>query len=133
MITIGQDMAKAKVQAVERINEMIGARRAEYITTTPGQEAIYAAKDAEARRYLAMSPPPADLTGFPFLAAEVGITAPDAASLAQLWVQMAEQWRQVVAQMEQLRIGAIATIKVAATKGEVDSEVAFVKTTLEAL
>ena len=89
---------------------------------------IYLAKEAEAVRYLAETP--ATLDGYPMLAAEVGITAPTAYELAQLWVNMSDLWRGIAAQIETARLGAIYQIETAPDAAAVD---AIVAAALEAL
>lgn len=97
--------------ALADVNRTIGEVRSAYITTIPGQEMIYLAKEAEARAWLAdPAPDPAD---YPLLVAEIGITAPDAAQLAQLWLNMAALWRGVAATLEALRLGTAAALSAA--------------------
>ena len=79
-----------------------------FITAPPGQDLIHQAKEAEARAWItatnaastipATGPAPV-LADFPLLSAE--ITAPDAHSLAQLWLSMATLWRRAAAGLEQ--------------------------------
>ncbi|MCL4064961.1 hypothetical protein M3484_00005, partial [Pseudomonas sp. GX19020] len=80
----------------------ITTARARLITALPGQDMIYLAKEAEARAWVEASAP--DMAGFPLLAAEIGITAPDADQLAQLWLNMADLWRSAAAGLEALRL-----------------------------
>lgn len=83
------------------------------ITVLPGQEMTYQAEEAEAARWLADPvPDPADC---PLLVAEIGITAPDAHQLAQLWLNMAAIWRQTAAGLEALRLSVGAAIEAAET------------------
>ncbi len=102
---------RVKARAVARINDAASSLRQHYITVIPGQEMIYLAKEAEAVRYLAEAPE--TLTEYPMLAAEVGITAPTAYELAQLWANMSALWRQVAAQIETARLTAIYAIEAA--------------------
>lgn len=111
------DLAPVRAAAIGRINTRSGEARSRYITTTPGQEMIYLRKETEAARFITDGAP-ADLTDFPFLLAEIGITTPTADELAQLWLNLAHLWRQVGSQIETLRLGAIRDI-VAATDARV--------------
>ncbi|SEN77239.1 hypothetical protein SAMN04488103_107184 [Gemmobacter aquatilis] len=106
-------LAEAKAQARAEIS----AARATMITTLPGQQMIYMAKEAEAARYIADPAP--DLATYPLLAAEIGITAPDAWQLAQIWLAMADLWRQAAAGLEALRLGTAAAVAAAGTVAEV--------------
>jgi hypothetical protein len=110
---------RVKARAVARINANASSLRGQYITVIPGQEMIYLAKEAEAVRYLAETPETLD--GFPMLAAEVGITAPTAYELAQLWANMSALWRQVAAQIETARLTAIYAIEAAEDAAAVDA------------
>ena len=121
-------LSEVQAKAVAQINVSAGAKRAEYVTVTPGQEMIYLAKEAEATRYLAESP--VTLDGYPLLAAEVGITAPSAHELAQIWLNMSALWRQVAAAIEAIRLSAIQSITAA---NDPDSIEGHIQTALDAL
>ena len=121
-------LERVKARAVARVNEAASSLRGQYITVIPGQEMIYLAKEAEAVRYLAETP--STLDGFPMLSAEVGLTAPTAYELAQLWVNMSDLWRGIAAQIETARLGAIYQIETAPDAAAVD---AIVAAALEAL
>ena len=112
-------LAEAKAQARAEITTRISAARSAMITTLPGQQMIYLAKEAEAARYI--SDPAPDLATYPLLAAEIGITAPDAWQLAQIWLGMADLWRQAAAQLEALRLGTAAAVEAAGTVAEGDA------------
>lgn len=122
-------LARVKARALSRINEVSGSMRAQYVTVIPGQEMIYLAKETEAARYLADPAP--DLAEYPMLSAEVGLTAPTAYELAQLWVNMSDLWRGIAAQIETWRLGTIAQIETAADVATVDAIAAAALATLE--
>ena len=111
MIEFGQNLAVCKSLAIARINEASGLARQRYITTSPGQDMIYIAKEREALAFLAASTD--DLTTYPLLAAEVGVTAPTAWELAQVWANVAVYWRAVAAQIEGVRMRALVQIETA--------------------
>ncbi len=106
-------IAAARAAAIGRINAIAGALRRTFITSIPGQEMLYLAKEAEARAWVADSAP--DMADYPLLSAEIGpgLTAPDAGQLAQLWLNMGAQWRQVAAQIETARLGAVYAVEAA--------------------
>ena len=114
---IAADLELAKAAAIARVNGWAASERARHITAIPGQDMIYLAKEAEALRWLAADPAPADLTGYPLLAAEIGITAETPDQLAQLWVHLGQIWRGLAAGIETLRLG---TIKAIAEAGDED-------------
>lgn len=129
----GTALRLAKAAGRSEVNRRIGEVRVQFITDIPGQQAIYSAKEAEARAYLALDPAPLDLTAFPFLAGEVGLTAPDAAALAALWLAMSDRWRSVGSELEQLRLGVSASVEAAESVVEVSAILAELETYLEAI
>ena len=114
-----KELTAAKAIAVASINTLIGNIRAEYITVIPGQEMIYGDKEKEAIAFLAEPTIPSDLTPYPFIEGEVGLTAPSAYEVAQVFVNKAAMWRPLGAQLEQLRVGYGNAIYAATTKQEI--------------
>lgn len=108
----------AKAAARARLSAYIEAARRSLVTPLTGQDMIYLAKEAEAIAWVADGAPV--LAGYPLLAAEVGITAPDADQIAQLWLNMAALWRQMAAQLEALRLSVGAAIDSATTQDAVE-------------
>jgi hypothetical protein len=100
----------------------IANARSQLITDLPGQDMVYLAKEAEARSWVTEVSP--DLADYPLLSAEVGITAPDADQLAQLWLNMAVLWRSTAAQLEALRLSTQAAIAAAETEAEIAAALA---------
>lgn len=110
-------LTQAKATAHAALAARIAAARSALITDLPGQQMIYLAKEAEARAWLADPSP--DLAAYPLLAAEVGLTAPDPATLAQIWLNMAMLWRNAAAGLEATRLALGAAIDAATTVAEV--------------
>ncbi len=111
-------LTRARTQLVERVNRMAGDLRRRIYTDIPGQDALYLEKRAEALAYVAATlaqggTEPALLDAYPLLASEVGITAPSAWQLAQLWLNRSDQFKRVGAATEQARMRAIAAIATA--------------------
>lgn len=113
-LTLSQDVA------IEQINALADGVRRRFITVIAGQEMIYKEKEAEAIRYVAESPEPATLDSYPFIAAEVGITAPTAYQVAQLYLNAAARWRQIGSELENARLGAIIAVETATTTTEIE-------------
>lgn len=126
-------LEEQRATALLAIRDAIGAVRRLFITDLPGQEMVYMAKEIEARAYAALPSPPPDLTDFPLLAAEVGITAPTASELAALWLGMAAAWRAVAAQIEPLRLTANAAAAAATTPTELATALDAISTGLSAI
>ncbi|AWD21625.1 hypothetical protein [Fuscovulum blasticum] len=115
-------LAQAQAAARLRLTAAITRARTALITDLPGQDMIYLAKEAEARAWLADPVP--DPAAYPLLVAEIGITAPDAPSLAQLWLNLAALWRQTAAELEGLRMAVGAAIDAATTPEDVAAALA---------
>lgn len=109
------DLAQLRAEAVRRVDQGAETARQRWITGGSGQAMVYLAKAAEARRYLAATPEPADLTDYPLLSAEVGITATTARDLAQTWLALDADWTAAAARIEGARIASKAAIAAAAT------------------
>lgn len=117
------DMDRVRADAIANVESAIGLRRLEFITDLPGQAMIYQGKEAEALAWIAAGSP-ADLTAWPFLRSEAGITAPDASALATLWMTMAAAWRQIGAALEGQRMSAKAAIAAAVDQTAVSQALA---------
>jgi hypothetical protein len=127
------ELEQLKATRIKEVNAKIGAMRERYITPIPGQEMIYSAKEEEAKAFNAITPRPTDLSEFPFLEAEIGITAPSAQELADLWIQMATDWRTIGPLLEQLRLGTIGAVRAATTAAEVEQAITDLMNSLEGL
>ena len=116
---VAADLDESKAAAAASVNTAIGLVRRKFVTDIPGQDMLYLRKEAEAIRWL--SDPAPDLASFPLISAEIGITGEDGDQIAQVWVNMADLWSGVAAQLETLRLGHIAQIEVAADQAQVDA------------
>lgn len=127
---IARDLESARSAGLASIQAAIAAVRAPFVTDLPGQEMIYQRKEAEARAWLADPAP--DLAHYPFLAREIGITAPTAHELAQIWLNMAAMLTAQGSVLEGLRQSANAAVAAAASATEIDAIVATVVQQLRA-
>jgi hypothetical protein len=125
-------LAEQRETRVGEVNQAIGKVREQFITSIPGQELIYNAKEEEARRYLALEEPPTNMSGFPFLAAETGVLAPTATLVAQTWIGMGIYWREVAASLEGLRMQSINAIRLAPSVSVMDQIVSDLREGLKA-
>ncbi|WP_295080907.1 hypothetical protein [Tabrizicola sp.] len=106
-------LARARTDASLRINGLAGELRLRIYTDIPGQDALYLEKRAEAVAYVAEARgrgEPASLTNYPLLENELGVTAPTAWTLAQLWLNRSDQFKRVGAATERLRMQALIAI-----------------------
>jgi len=105
-----KELVALRVTAVAKVNQKIGNTRLKFITDLPGQEQTYGEKEREAIHYVSTNPDP-NFPGliseaiYPFIYEEcmsVGYTPWEA---AQLFLNMAAQWRPLGAKLEGLRVG----------------------------
>lgn len=114
-------LAAEKRAAVAQVNGMADQVRRMFITPIIGQEMVYLEKEAEARRYLNDLEP--DLSDYPFISAEVGVSAVTAQQVAQLYLNLGAQWRVVGSMLENVRLGSIAAIEAATTLAQISAAV----------
>lgn len=122
------ELQAARQAAIARVNAAAGAIRARFVTQIPAQEMLYLRKEAEARAWIADPAP--DLADYPLLAAEIGVTAPTAAELAQIWLNLAQIWISVAAPLETARLSGVGALEGAATDEAIDTALS---TTLTAI
>ncbi|WP_415183529.1 hypothetical protein [Phaeovulum sp.] len=125
------NLAPLKLDAVAKINQVIGYLRAAITTDIAGQQMIYLRKESEARAWLAEATP--DIAEYPMIAAEVGITGETADQVAQVWVNMAALWTGISAGLEGARIGHISLVDAAQTAAEIDAAVVAFFAVMEAI
>ncbi|WP_145106392.1 hypothetical protein [Cereibacter sediminicola] len=108
---LAAELQEARRAGIGCVNSAADAVRRRYVTMIAGQDMLYLRKEAEARAYLAdPDPDPAD---YPLIMAEVGITAPEAWHVAQVYLGLSAVWISLAAPLETARLGAIAQIEVA--------------------
>lgn len=110
-----KDLGPLRAAAKARIDAAAEERRSAILTPGAGQAAVYAAKQAEARRFQAES-----AIG-PLMMAEIGLTAPDAAALAALWLQREAEWLAAAADIELGRLKAKAAVDAAQTPAAMEA------------
>lgn len=110
------DIDQYEVQLHRRIDRACGEVRKQFITDIPGQSATYTIKEEEARAYAQ------DPSGsYPFLEAEALNTKSDIRDVASQIAGIAEQWRQLGAEIEGLRIGAKRGVSLARERGDYEA------------
>lgn len=105
-----------------RIDADAEGSRGKYITLGAGQAMTYMQKAAEAKAYLAADMP--DMSDYPLLLAEVGITAPTMSEVATVIATAFTQWQQIGAAIESVRLGTKAAIEAAETVDDVKAAAA---------
>lgn len=101
------DLSDAVAKLKIEIDEAAGRARLRYITSVPGQEAVYIEKMRQAKAYLALPSAPATMDDFKYIemeAAQTGATHTQAATRIN---QVATLWgTQISPNIESKRIGA---------------------------
>lgn len=115
------ELAEKRLEMRRLVAEEIRLARLRFITDMPGQDAIYARKKETAVAYLQTDPPPANLDDFPLLQKEVGITAPTAFELAQIWLNLDSLWENVAANLEAIRLSTNAQVDAATSIAELSA------------
>lgn len=113
------DTINRRFQTIEKINRECGELRKKFITSIPGQDMIYQAKEAEATSFLMDNQP--NYIDYPLLSAEVGITGESIYQVAQIIMHMSSMLRRVAAGLEKVRLGGIKRVEDAATIDSIDA------------
>ena len=104
---------------LRRLRRLTSAARCQYVEKVRGQDTVHLRKAEEARRFLAMSSAPNDLSAFPMLNAEVGDMGPR--ELAELWIEKALETDAALARIEAARMTAKRKINKAESEAEIDA------------
>ncbi len=116
-ISVGLDALKTAT--TRRINDAAELCRGRYITSGDGQMMTYLEKITQARSCVSsQSPLESD---YPMLAAEIGITAPTLAGVAEVVIEAYNQWIVIGSAIEAVRRAANIAVLGAKTTGEVKS------------
>lgn len=106
-----------KAETITRINDAAEKCRGKYITPGDGQMMTYLEKINQARACLAVPSP--ETADYPMLAAEVGITAPTLAGVAEIVVAAYNQWLIIGSAIEATRRAANIAVEAADTRAAV--------------
>lgn len=120
------DLRWARTRATQAVNAHAAQLRLYFLTDIPGQDLLYAAKEAEARRWVADTEP--SEADYPLLLAETGITAPTSDQLAQVWLNLAAMWRVDAARLERTRQALLRDIEAATSADEIAAVLDLLKT-----
>jgi hypothetical protein len=127
------DMEPRRELARIGVYTILSQARKSFITDLPGQGMIYLDKELEAKRYLALDPEPEDLTDFPWISHEIGITGQTAYQVAYLFEYKASLWRYVGPIIEALRLEAGNVIDAAQSQADIDAALLHLQTELDKL
>lgn len=130
-----EKIVQTKLSGIYQVNSLIGQKRSEYITDIPGQEMTYLGKEREAREYVSVYTSPLLLPNsinYPFIAADAQAFQVTAYEAAQTILNKANQWRQIGAYLESLRLTANEKIRILVEEAAIESVVTQLKETLYA-
>jgi hypothetical protein len=132
-ITAAKNVALDRREAEDAIDAAAAHVRARF--AAPQKHQIYSDKRAEAIRYLdqVQSGNPVDLSGFPYLAAETGLTADTPIDLAELWLWMDSVWKGAAAAIEQIALSAKAEVRASRDRATIQAIVTATAETLDAI
>lgn len=119
-VSVGLDRLKAALKA--RVDAAAETERLKYITPGAGQAMTYQQKIEEVRA-LAQDTEP-DAANYPLLSAEIGITAPSLEDVATAVLGAYQQWQQIGAAIERVRLGTKAAIDATASREEAEAAAA---------
>ncbi|ARE84995.1 hypothetical protein ROSMUCSMR3_03541 [Roseovarius mucosus] len=123
-VSKARELNVCKAKAKDAVNKRMDQIRSRFITSIAGQSMIYMAKEAEALAYVAATPEPNTVAGweqdYPFIAGEVGSTGSSAYEVAQVFLNLAAQWRDIGAQLEKARIETIQAISLSQSVTDTD-------------
>lgn len=97
-------LEEVRSDALRTLVEEVEMLRRQHVTRALIQDGIYLRKAEEGRRFLSLNATPNDLSAFPMIHAEVGVTTGSATELAELWVRKAVETDAALAQIERQRL-----------------------------
>lgn len=101
-----KDLEAAREWARNEIDRVAGVARSRYITVTPGQDATYQAKYADAQAFVRAGYPEADLALYPWVGKEAEATGMTPREAADSIKAVGDPWNMVIGPtIEGLRIG----------------------------
>ncbi|MGN7869545.1 hypothetical protein [Paracoccus sp. 22332] len=118
-----------KRNGLAEITVLRGRARLAYITDLPGQDMLYMAKAEEARAYLS-DPAPTD-ADYPLVMSEVGITAPTAYEVAQVFANLNSLWRYAAGSLDAACFQAEAAVRQAPDADTIDAILAALAAQIE--
>jgi hypothetical protein len=128
-----ETVEKIRITAASELKQAVAEKRQMFITSLPGQDGIYLEKRSEAIHYLAADPAVIQLSDYPFLLAETGITAPTAYELSQLWLNLNALWIATAASFEKVRMTAMYAFAEAQSVNEIETIMTTAKADLISL
>lgn len=105
------DLSILNAKLLAKIDREAGEFRKQFITDIAGQELTYQRKETEARAYVLD-----DAGTYPFLQAEATATGVTMSDLAAAVITQADEWIEMGAAIEGLRMGAKVAVAAASTK-----------------
>lgn len=112
--------AEALAWARDAIDEAAGAARSRYLTVTPGQDATYSAKYADAKAFALAGYPDAQIDSYPWVKAEAVAMGGTPRAAAEGIKNVGDAWNTYLGPaIEGARIGGKDSLKTLATIPEI--------------
>ncbi|MFV0382620.1 hypothetical protein [Paracoccus sp. (in: a-proteobacteria)] len=129
------DLDRARSEARSKVDDWRGDARLAFITDIPGQDALYIAKFEEARGFVAAldSGQQIDMSDYPLVLSEVGVTAGSAYEVAQVFLNLNAIWRQANCQIDAICFQAKNTLLQAPDEAAITSILAALNADLNAV
>ncbi len=115
---VSGELASAQAMAVDLVKGQARQARGQFLT--PGKDSVYLKKMTEAAAWTEAGMP-ADLTAYPYLGGEVGITAASAAEVVALWQSRHQACTTASAAIEAIERQAVKAITQASTVAAVEA------------
>ena len=128
LLKLKKNLTPLRDRAYVYIDTAVENARMKVVTPGSGQAMAYQQKYEDALLFL--SNPGIDPGEVPHVYAEVGITAPTAAEVAQVVVNLRSLWRNVSAQLEHLRLAGKKGVELAENEDDIDAAIAGVVASL---
>lgn len=112
-----EDLENLRAHALREIDDAAETARFSHMTDGSGQAMTYQRKAEEAKAFAIDDAPVPE--NYPFLANEIGITAPTLAEVAHIVATNHEQWLAAGLVIERLRLQAKAAIRLAVSAEEI--------------
>ena len=126
------DLAAARSEYLQRVDELAGHIRARHITIVPGQSATYESKRVDAERFETNGSPD-DPVAYPWVAAEAEAQGATLAVAAAVILQNRDAWQQAGAVIERERMRAKYQIYAVATIREMHDALVYAEGVMEAV
>jgi len=127
-----ENLPALRADALLKIDVAAGQTRLKYLTSIPGQDATYLAKEADCRAYKAAAYPE-DTTGYQWVVAEAEATGLTPTEATDAIILQANQWRVVGSMIEKVRRGGKIEVSKKIKKSTIEASLSATLAALQGL